>query len=79
MTDESMRYTGPKVKRARRLGMAFTAKDAKVMQRRAFAPGQHGQNRARLSEYGRNCAKSRKPRWHTASWNGSLRFIFIKP
>jgi len=24
-----MRYTGPKAKKARRLGMAFTAKDAK--------------------------------------------------
>lgn len=32
--------------------MAFTAKDAKILQRRAFAPGQHGQNRIRVSEYG---------------------------
>lgn len=47
-----MRYTGPKVKKARRLGMAFTAKDAKILQKRGFPPGQHGQNRARLSEYG---------------------------
>jgi small subunit ribosomal protein S4 len=46
-----MRYTGPKVKKARRLGMAFTAKDAKIMQRCAYPPGQHGQSRGRLSEY----------------------------
>jgi small subunit ribosomal protein S4 len=48
-----MRYTGPKVKKARRLGFAFTAKDAKILQKRAYAPGQHGQGRrGRLSEYG---------------------------
>lgn len=47
-----MRYTGPKSKKARRLGMAFTTKDAKVLQKRSYAPGQHGQSRARLSEYG---------------------------
>jgi small subunit ribosomal protein S4 len=46
-----MRYTGPKARRARRLGMAFTAKDARILQKRGYAPGQHGQNRARLSEY----------------------------
>ena len=47
-----MRYTGPKAKKARRLGMAFTPKDVKILQKRGFPPGQHGQNRARLSEYG---------------------------
>lgn len=55
-----MRYTGPKVKKARRLGMAFTAKDAKVMQRRSTPPGQHGQNRARLSEYGLQLREKQK-------------------
>lgn len=55
-----MRYTGPKVKKARRLGMAFTAKDAKVMQKRNFAPGVHGQNRVRLSEYGTQLREKQK-------------------
>ncbi|HVY67645.1 MAG TPA: 30S ribosomal protein S4 [Patescibacteria group bacterium] len=55
-----MRYTGPKVKKARRLGMAFTAKDTKVMQKRNFAPGQHGQNRSRLSEYGQQLREKQK-------------------
>lgn len=55
-----MRYTGPKVKKARRLGMAFTAKDAKVMQRRNYAPGVHGQNRVRLSEYGLQLKEKQK-------------------
>jgi len=55
-----MRYTGPKVKKARRLGMAFTAKDAKIMQKRNFAPGQHGQSRSRLSEYGTQLREKQK-------------------
>src|SRR6185436_19353889 len=55
-----MRYTGPKVKKARRLGMAFTAKDAKIMQRRPGVPGVHGQNRSRLSEYGTQLKEKQK-------------------
>jgi small subunit ribosomal protein S4 len=55
-----MRYTGPKAKRARRLGMAFTEKDAKILQKRNFAPGQHGQNRVRLSEYGLQLKEKQK-------------------
>jgi small subunit ribosomal protein S4 len=55
-----MRYTGPKAKKARRFGMAFTSKDAKVLQKRPFAPGQHGQSRARLSEYGLQLREKQK-------------------
>lgn len=55
-----MRYTGPKSKKARRLGMAFTPKDVKVLQKRNFAPGQHGQNRVRLSEYGTQLREKQK-------------------
>lgn len=46
-----MRYTGAKGKRARRLGQSFTEKEAKVLQRRPGQPGQHGQNRVKLSEF----------------------------
>lgn len=55
-----MRYTGPKVKRARRLGFAFTDKDAKILQKRNFAPGQHGQSRTRISEYGLQLREKQK-------------------
>ncbi len=56
-----MRYTGPKAKRARRLGFAFTAKDAKILQRRSGPPGQHGQGRrGRLSEYGLQLQEKQK-------------------
>ena len=55
-----MRYTGPKAKKARRLGMAFTAKDAKILQKRNYAPGQHGQSRSRLSEFGTQLREKQK-------------------
>jgi small subunit ribosomal protein S4 len=60
-----MRYTGPKVKKARRLGMAFTAKDARILQKRAYAPGQHGQGRrARQSEYGLQLQEKQKAKFN---------------
>jgi small subunit ribosomal protein S4 len=55
-----MRYTGPKAKKARRLGMAFTNKDAKILQKRGYPPGQHGQGRSRLSEYGLQLREKQK-------------------
>ncbi len=55
-----MRYTGPKVRKARRLGMAFTAKDARIMQKRPTPPGQHGQGRSRVSEYGLQLREKQK-------------------
>ncbi len=55
-----MRYTGPKAKKARRLGTAFTNKDIKILQKRGFPPGQHGQNRQRLSEYGLQLREKQK-------------------
>lgn len=58
-----MRYIGPKAKKARRLGMAFSAKDAKILQKRNYAPGQHGQNRSRLSEYGLQLKEKQKAKF----------------
>lgn len=55
-----MRYTGPKAKKARRLGQAFTPKDVKILQKRNYAPGQHGQGRSRLSEYGTQLREKQK-------------------
>jgi len=40
--------------------MPFTAKDAKILQKRNFAPGVHGQNRVRLSEYGTQLREKQK-------------------
>lgn len=54
------RYTGPRHKLARRLGISLdgTGKDIK----RNFAPGQHGQSRRKLSEYGVQLQEKQKLR-----------------
>jgi small subunit ribosomal protein S4 len=45
-------FTGAKVKKSRALGVALTPKAQKIMQKRPFPPGQHGQRRKRRpSEY----------------------------
>ncbi|HEX5430156.1 MAG TPA: 30S ribosomal protein S4 [Patescibacteria group bacterium] len=46
------RHTGPKIKASRRFGQALTPKADKYLARRNYRPGQHGQNPARVSEYG---------------------------
>jgi len=57
------RYTGPKVKRARAFGEAITAKDAKILQKRNYGPGQHGQGKGRVSEYGTQLKEKQKAKW----------------
>lgn len=57
------RYTGPKVKKARRFGEAFSTKDAKFLMKRNYAPGEHGQSRSRLSEYGLQLKEKQKAKW----------------
>lgn len=49
-----MKFTGPKVKLSRRLGIALTPKAAKYMEKRPYPPGQHGPNarRKKPSVYG---------------------------
>lgn len=73
-----MRYTGPKAKKARRLGMAFTSKDAKVLQKRSYAPGQHGQGRARLSEYGLQLREKQKAKINYGLQERQFRILFHK-
>ncbi len=73
-----MRYTGPKVKKARRFGLAFTTKDAKVMQKRAYAPGQHGQARSRPSEFGLQLREKQKAKINYGVLEKQFRRIFAK-
>jgi small subunit ribosomal protein S4 len=57
------RKTGPKMKAARRIGQPiyFTAKEAKTLARRGFAPGMHGQESGRrLSGYGLQLKEKQK-------------------
>jgi small subunit ribosomal protein S4 len=56
------RKLGPKIRYSRRIGEAliFTAKESKVLSRRASAPGQHGAANQRLSGYGQQLREKQK-------------------
>lgn len=58
-----MRYTGPQGKKARRLGQAFTNKQAAVLRRRNQPPGQHTDSRGRLSEFGTQLKEKQKAKF----------------
>lgn len=56
------RYTGPSWKKSRRLGISLSG-TGKELERRPYAPGQHGaNNRRKLSEYGLQLQEKQKLR-----------------
>ena len=55
------RYTGPQWKISRHLGFS-TLETGKELSRRAYGPGQHGQKRKKLTEYGAQLAEKQKVR-----------------
>jgi len=55
------RYTGPQWKISRRLGFS-TLENGKELNRRPYAPGQHGQKRKKPTEYGLQLAEKQKVR-----------------
>lgn len=55
------RYTGPQWKKSRRLGFS-TLETGKELAKRPYAPGQHGQKRKKLTEYGLQLAEKQKVR-----------------
>lgn len=56
------RFTGSAWKVSRRLNFSIT-ESGKELARRAYAPGQHGQKRAKLSEYGVQLQEKQKVRY----------------
>ena len=57
-----MKYTGPKIKKSRRLGIALTPKAEKYLERRPHPPGQHGPSRRRgkQSDYGKQLIEKQR-------------------
>ncbi len=60
-----MRYTGPKAKLCRRLGVNLfgTEKYTKILRNRQSKPGVHGAKFTKQSEYGRQLAEKQKARY----------------
>ena len=72
------RYTGPKTKIARKFGEPIFGED-KVLQRRNFPPGQHGQNKRRkTSEYGVQLREKQKAKYTYGVLEKQFRNLFKK-
>ncbi|MCM1109024.1 MAG: 30S ribosomal protein S4 [Clostridium sp.] len=72
------RYTGPKSKIARRFGEAIFGPD-KVLSKRNFPPGQHGNSRRRkTSEYGVMLAEKQKAKYTYGVLEKQFRNMFEK-
>lgn len=76
-----MKYTGPKVRLSRRLGVAITPKAIRYMEKRPYPPGQHGQNkhkRRARSVYGEQLLEKQKLRFQYNVSERQLRNYFQK-
>ena len=54
------RYTGPRVRAMRALGVQLPGLSSKSVERRPYPPGQHGQARRKVTEYGRRLMEKQK-------------------
>ena len=72
------RYIGPKSRIARRFGEAIFGPD-KVLDRRNYAPGQHGVNRRKKSsEYGTQLAEKQKAKYTYGVLERQFRLLFAQ-
>ena len=72
------RYTGPKTKIARKFGEPIFGPD-KVLQKRNYPPGQHGQNKRRkTSEYGVQLREKQKAKYTYGVLEKQFRNMFEK-
>ena len=72
------RYIGPKSKIARRFGEPIFGAD-KVLSKRNFPPGQHGNNRRKkMSEYGVMLAEKQKAKYTYGVLERQFRNLFEK-
>ena len=72
------RYTGPKTRNSRRFGEAIFGPD-KVLSKRNFPPGQHGNNRRKkTSEYGVMLAEKQKAKYTYGVLEKQFRNMFEK-
>lgn len=71
------RYTGPRVKKMRALGIDLPGLSRKTRERRPFPPGPHGNvGRRKLTEFGRRLQEKQKLRFNYGVSERQLRRLF---
>ena len=70
-------YTGPSWKVSRRLGISLSG-TGKELARRPYAPGQHGNSRRKLSEYGLQLREKQKLRMTYGLTERQFANLFVK-
>jgi len=76
------RYRGPKEKLERRLGVDLALKGERrlagksALEKRPYAPGQHGQRRAKISEYGMQLREKQKAKFMYGVSEKQFRALF---
>jgi small subunit ribosomal protein S4 len=75
-----MNYTGPKVRLSRKLGIQITPKAHKVMAKKSYPPGQHGNSRRRTkqSDYGKQLIEKQRLRMQYNVSEKQMRNYFKK-
>ena len=76
-----MKYTGPKVKLSRAVGIPLTPKAARIMEKKPHPPGMHGQTqsfRRKMSDYKRQLMEKQKLRAQYNIHERQLRNYFQK-
>lgn len=69
------RYTGPRVKICRALGVDLPGLTRRTIERRPFPPGQHGQARKKVTEYGLRLKEKQKIRLYYGVTERQLRRV----
>lgn len=72
------RYSGPRVKVIRALGVDLPGLTRKTRERRPYPPGQHGQARKKLSEYALRLMEKQKLRMNYGLTEGQLRRVMVE-
>ena len=72
------RYRGPRVRVLRALGTDLPGLSRKKSERRPFPPGQHGQARRKLSEYGLRLLEKQKLRMNYGLGERQLLKLFVE-
>jgi len=70
------RYTGPRVKVMRALGLDLPGLSPKSSERRPYPPGQHGQRRRKDTEFGKRLREKQKLRLNYGLSEGQMRNLF---